>query len=687
TELLISHINYGQWGLNDAEVKAAITLGVISQEKTMFNLYPVTVIALHKKNSETQTLQLNYRDKMAHDGGAVLNQTPVINSIRKSANYGFDPVLRGFKYDQLNVVFNGAQSATAACPNRMDPPTSQMAPNMIDRIEILKGPHALRYGNSFGGTINFVPAALRYAEKNDLYARWSAGYDSNGNNLRTEGLVGMNGKRYDLGIFAAWSEGDDYTDGDNNTVSSSFQRASFGANLGLKIAKRQELRISATRNVAKDVAFVALPMDLRKDHTWMLNASHQIDFQNSSLKKLNSSVYGTFVDHRMDNFLKPLDPRILNAATDATTNTYGGRTEAMWKSGKGILYAGADLRVEEAEGIRTREFLKGPKKGKTFYDNAWQHGQIRKTGLFAEYHLRQNALQFVFSGRLEMNHSTIFDVAEEFANVYPETDATQVNPSLSIGGIKNFKNDISLGLWLGRAQRSGSLTERFINYFSVGQDPYELLGNPQLNPEINNQLDFTFEHKTFKSAIKLDLFMAYLQDNISSVIDTSLTTRLPKLPGVRKFINIDKAFKTGFEVTWSQNLTMNLQHQLSLAYTYAKDLELNEPLPEIAPFDLRYRIFASYLKDKLRPEISFRYVASQKRISKEYGESESPAFSILDLKVAYRLNQFFNITTGVQNLFDSTYYEHLSRSVKGNMPHPIYAPGRNFFLSLSFDLM
>ena len=41
------------------------------------------------------------------------------------------------KYDQLNIVLNGAQCATAACPNRMDPPTSQLAPNTIEKVEIV----------------------------------------------------------------------------------------------------------------------------------------------------------------------------------------------------------------------------------------------------------------------------------------------------------------------------------------------------------------------------------------------------------------------------------------------------------------------------------------------------------------------------------------------------------------------
>ena len=87
---------------------------------------------------------------------------------------------------RYQVVLNGAQSATAACPNRMDPPTSQMAPNMIDRIEILKGPYALRYGSGFGATINFVPSSLRFTTDKDVYGRLSMAYEGNGDIIRGE---------------------------------------------------------------------------------------------------------------------------------------------------------------------------------------------------------------------------------------------------------------------------------------------------------------------------------------------------------------------------------------------------------------------------------------------------------------------------------------------------------------------
>ncbi len=685
--MLLTHLSYGKWELSPVQIQAAIQSGFISRQEQILDLYPVTVIALHSEQEDLQNIKLNYQDKMAHDAGAILNQSPSISSIRKSANYGFDPVLRGFKYDQLNIVLDGGQSAVAACPNRMDPPSSQMAPNMLERVEILKGPHALRYGNGFGGTINFVSTASRFSEHSGIYGRLSGRYGTNGNLGRSEGLLGFSGRHYDLGLFGSLSRGDDYRDGSGNTVPADFLRGSFGSKLGLKLSDQQQLSLGATYNFARDADFAALAMDLRDDDTWLFNLNHRLEFGYGKLQSWNTALYGTFVDHLMDNRLKPLDPRMMNAETAARTRTYGGRTEGKWQFAKTQLYLGGDLKVEEAEGSRVRTFLMGPNNGKVLTDNAWQHGRISKISLFSEYRIIQDRMQWVLSGRLELNQAKVLDVDDAFASVYPTTTVEQINPSLSIGGVRTFSNAFSLGLWLGRAQRSGSLTERYINYFAVGQDPYEMLGNPQLNPEVNHQVDLNFSWKKERTNLQLDVFTAFLTNNISSVIDPDLNPVLPNSPGVRRFINIDRAFKAGFEIGWKQELFAGLQHQLSLAYTYGQDLEREEPLPEIAPLDFRYRLIGSYLKDRLRPEVSFRQVLGQERISTEFGESSTPSFTLLDASIAYQMNKRINFSLGGQNLFDVNYYEHLNRSVRGMAQRPIYAPGRNFFLAMNVSFM
>jgi len=73
----------------------------------------------------------------------------------------------------------------------------------------------------------------------------------------------------------------------------------------------------------------------------------------------------------------------------------------------------------------------------------------------------------------------------------------------------------------------------------------------------------------------------------------------------------------------------------------------------------------------------------QNRVSTEYGERATPSFTLLDAKVAFQLSKSASITAGVNNLFDENYYEHLSRSVRGNNL-PIFAPGRNAFASVNF---
>ncbi len=682
--MTLSHVSYGSWTWTAEDLDQLRRTGVYYRRGTVINLYPATVIAVRPSSRQPgDQVAINYQERLEHDGAAILNQSPAFNSIRKGGNYGFDPVFRGYKYDQLNVVLNGAQSATAACPNRMDPPTSQMAPNMLDRIEVLKGPYALRYGTGFGATINFIPAALRFSSEPGVYGRLSTGYESNGNIARGESRIGFSGAKYDFSLFGAWAQGDDYTSGNGETVPADFSRGSFGANLGLKPAANQQVRVSALYNRARDADFPALPMDLRNDDTWLLNARHDIQLGNQYLQSWNTTLFTSFVDHLMDNRLKPLDPRILNAETVATTYNYGGRTEGVWQFGKNKLFGGADWRVEGAEGIRSRAFLLGPNAGRTVEDNAWQKSRISKTGVFAEYHLTTPALEYVFSGRLELNQADSDDPSAEFTGVYTELRETQLNPSFSVGVVRGKDAAIRTGLWLGRAQRSGGLTERFINYFPVGQDPFEMLGNPQLAPEVNNQVDLTLAWKTAGTALNVDLFASYLQDYISSVIDPALSPRLPMSPGVRQFINIDEAFKTGFEVSWTQQLPLQLQQQFGMAYTYGQDLERDEPLPEIAPLDVRYALTGSYLQDRLRPEVAFRYVVEQSRVSQEFGETVTPSFGLLDVKVGFSVTDQLVLSTGVNNLLDENYYEHLARSVRGTNT-PIFAPGRNVFANLSF---
>ncbi|MGY6523060.1 MAG: TonB-dependent receptor domain-containing protein [Mongoliitalea sp.] len=676
-----SHVLYGKWTFDATELQEAIRLGIVYRTEQSFHLQPVTVISLKQTDEKDQRIMISDQERLHHDAGAILNQNPVVNGIRKSGSFAFDPVMRGFKYEQLNIVIDGLQSAIAACPNRMDPPTSQIALNRIKQVEILKGPHALRYGIGLGGTINFVQEDPNFSSPNGVYGRYSSMYESNGNIWRNEGRVGFSGENHDVGILGSWSTGTDYVDGSGTRVPANFRRGTIGLYGDFSVSKRDLIQMTLNRNFARDVDFPSLAMDLRTDDTWMGSLKHTRTFQNRNLLSLTSSVYLSKVDHLMDNLLRDLTPRMSNARVPATTENFGGRTEGLWKIGNARMYAGIDFRSESAQGIREREFLVGPMAGRVVFDNAWQNSTIEKFGGFMSYHLPLGDYLVSLAGRLDVNHAKAKDTVLEFEVVNPASEVTQLNPGVSLGVKKDINGQWNASIWMASVQRSGSLTERFINYFPVGLDPYEMVGNPNLRAETNNQVDFVLGYQEGKIQIELSAFAAYLTDFITAE-KTNLTPRIATAPGVRQFVNIDRAFKTGLEVAFNQLIGFGFQQQIAFAYTYGQNLVVGEALPEIAPLDARYSLQGNHFNQKLHTAFRLRHVLAQDRVSTIFSEMSTPGFTLVDVDASYTLTSQLSLKMGAQNLFNQTYYEHLNRPI-GADRRPLFAPGRNFFLMLS----
>ncbi|WP_347841239.1 TonB-dependent receptor domain-containing protein [uncultured Draconibacterium sp.] len=685
-ELFLSHLQYGKLVFKNSEVEQFANEGTLRLTESVAFL-PVTVVAVHPTAGDKRKLEFSAQNKLAHDAGSLLEAVPSISSIRKSGAYGFDPVLRGFKYDQINLVLDGSQTASAACPNRMDPAASQIPINMIAEAEVQKGPHSLRYGNAFGGTINFKSSAPAFSEKTKAVGRLGTSYESNGNIFRTEGVAGVSGAKTDFRVFGAYSSGKDYTDGDGVTIPAAFNRLNWGGKFGVKLSNTQQLGLLVSNNIAKDVDFPALPMDLREDNTWLVNASHKAIFYDKVLSSWNTSLYGTMVDHLMDNYDKVLDPRKTDAITDAETRNYGGRSELRFDFKKGFLYLGADYRFESADGYRTRTMLMGPMTGKVFTDNVWQDAEVNRAGVFGEWHITQPGFKFVISGRMDYNSAKANNPDPRFQNIYSDLEPTHVHPSLSFGGTRLFNEKMSLGLWMGMATRSPGIAERYINQFPIGLDPYEMLGNPDLDPEKNNQLDLVYRYQSAKTNLHVNVFTSVLRDYISSEIREDLEPAMATSPGVRQFVNIKKAFIAGFEIGWSQQLTKQLLHDFNVVYTYGENQDIDEALPEIPPMEFSYRLSGNFVDGKVQPELFFRHALKQGRVATSYGETETPAFSVVDAKVSWLINNVFSATGGVQNIFDKAYYEHLSRSVRNAEARPIYSPGRSFYVTLTIHFL
>ncbi|OYW81467.1 MAG: hypothetical protein B7Z27_02045, partial [Sphingobacteriia bacterium 32-37-4] len=211
-----------------------------------------------------------------------------------------------------------------------------------------------------------------------------------------------------------------------------------------------------------------------------------------------------------------------------------------------------------------------------------------------------------------------------------------------------------------------------------------VVGNAQLKPEANTQLDFLVRYQTEKSLLQINFYRAMISQYITTVVDPNLKPIIATSPGVRKYINVEEASMVGFEISYAQQIGRLFNQDISLAYVRGQNRVLQEPLPEINPFELRYKLVAQLLNTKLQPYFNLRHSFAQNRVSTSFNEKATEDFMVVDIGVKVLANKKLQITTAVNNLFDIAYREHLSRFIRPTLP--LNAVGRTWVLMLTHQL-
>ncbi|MFT3844728.1 MAG: TonB-dependent receptor [Lacibacter sp.] len=671
--LILSHISYEEAIITTKQLSSSTGNIIFLEPVSAQMLLPVTVYGL-KGQTPKKTVKLNHADWAQHDAGQVLQQIPGFATIKKSAAFGFDPVFRGLKVEQLNILNDGALTSAAACPNRMDPPTSQIMINQVQQIEIMKGPHSFRYGPSMGGIVNFKTAPPEFSQENKIYGRINTGYETNGEVFRTEGMIGFKSKKIQVSTAGSYSAGNDYKDGRDSSMPSDFNRTALNMNIAFKPKENHMLLVNATRNFARNTDFAALGMDLLSDDTWLVQAGYKTTSKTKWFKHWNTQLFSSFVKHSMGNQLRPTSATTL-MYTDANTQTSGGRTEITVQQKRTLLFFGADAKYETIQGNRIRKILTGTMAGKVFVDSVWQNSSNIRSGIFADLYQQTGMYKISLAARIDLVNAKAGTPSASFKNQYNVLSAFDFNPSISAGISRQFTSSWFAGLWFGRGVRSASITERYINSMTVGLDAYELLGNPQLKPEANNQADLSISFKKTKTSVELNSYISFISDYISSVI-TTIPPRVTSAPGVRQYINIKDVRLFGFELSWLQQWGSMLVQQLSTTYVYGENKTTGKPLPEMQPFEVRFKLEGEFINKKLIPGISIRYSGNQFRNATDFGERITSEFTTADMGVKIIPVNSLHISLEAQNITNKTYREHLARYTSAGKP--LYAQGRSF---------
>jgi len=650
------------------------------------------------KTDPIHTIVSNKYDKNVVQPKNVADLFNSINgfSVIKRGNYAIDPSFRGSQYEQLNIQYDGGTKAMHACPNRMDPITTHIIPEEISKIEIIKGPYTVRYGATFGGVINMVSKKPNYLE-NGFHGKISSGFETNGNATVNMLQLQYIKEKYDVvGNFGYRNFGN-YQDGSNIEIPASFLSTDYGLKMGYNFTDAERIQIQWRQSFGRDVLHAGLPMDTQYDNSSIAS----IDYKKSDLKGVFKSIsakgYYSFVDHLMTN-AKRSTFMMMEASSAVEATSKGGKIELNWQPSKNLdIFSGVDAMLVHRDGGRNRvvkimngNTLPTPKE---FNDKVWQDSYVNDFGVFTEAKWLFKENHLITAGiRYDRVVSDINDPEADFAAVYNLRQRTENNISGTISLKKIISNTITLEAAFGRGVRSANMIERFINHFTINQDPYEYIGNPDLKAEVNNQFEIGFKAKNTSNNIKFagSVFYSDLENFIVGIVDPSKTrkfmpTAQPVNPKV--FRNLDSAYKTGFEASFEANFLENYFVTSEMAYVYAKNKDLNESLPLTPP--LNARVIFGLKKPNYWANLQYNITSSQDEIAPSFGETRTEGYQTLDVRFGFK--PFKNASLGVAaiNVFDKTYRNHLNFSFNnqaGFENTPITEPGRNLtaFFQYSF---
>ncbi|MCT3649044.1 TonB-dependent receptor [Elizabethkingia anophelis] len=633
------------------------------------------------KNNTSNKVSASHSDFLNHDAGNFLTNLPEIGGRRIAGSYATDPVLRGFKYEQLNIVNDGSLTSIQACPSRMDPPASQVNLNIVKEAEIYKGPYQFRFGNSFGGTINFVSIDPKFTEKPVFSGRLSTGYETNGYGTRNELITRLSNRKFNIDLFGSYQKADDYKDGNGNKVPSAFERYSMGSRVSYQWNESNITKAQITTNQARDVKFATGMMNLLKDNTWLYSLKHDMTFQDSIFKKLSLSSYLSEVDHTMGTPDMSMISRI-------KSRSGGGRAELKLQWNNNLLYTGTDFRHDGEKDVPQQK-MEMPNHGSGHsmamgHNNAWQNGQINRLGWFNEYQRHWGRNKITASYRLDYSHATANDPSHYFMMKYGDNlSANQTTHSFSFSYNRVLNQHQQITVLIGRGERSAGITERYINFFPLGNDNYQYIGNPLLKSEKNYQVDIVYSYKSDKLNFQADGFYSRLKDFISSQIAPDIKPTSMMSKGVRQITNIDNAYKAGIEGSVQWNITNYLRTEAGAAYTYAQNMSQDVPLSEIAPLETRLRLEGNFNNITLGAEM--RYTGQQNRTNPLFGEFATKDFTLFNLDARIEVFKNFNVALQLRNIFNRAYTEYLNKTMySSGYTQRFMSPGRNFSLTCSY---
>ncbi len=594
--------------------------------------------------------------------------------------------------------------------------TNWVPAEQIERIEVLRGPAAARYGSgSAGGVVNIITKAPSKEHHGNATVYMNMPEHSE------EGAT----KRFNFGLSGPLADNLSYrvygnlntTDADDEDINEG--RAVVATNAA--VAGREGVRNKDINGLLSWQIDDAQTLDLEAGYSRQGNI-----YTGDSMNNLSGGVVETF-----------RSPWIGRETNTLYRNNYALTHRGDWDFGTTLNY----LQYERTRNNRLKEGLAGGPEGAIYsndfgtieLDSVTAHSEVnlpisavfeQVVTLGAEWNEQQMddgasdlaaiqsiAYPIAFDGEMETRTASLF--IEDNIELRPGTiltpglrydhnDMTGSNWSPALNLSQKLGRDFTLKAGIARAYKVPNLYQSNGSYalYSSGLGCWTgtggcfMLGNDDLDAEtsINKELGIEFDANGYRAS--LTYFRNDYKDKIEAgheVVGTVVANVMGnnRSANVFQWENVPEAVVEGFEGNLSMPLGERLDWNTNFTYMLkSENEETGEPLSIIPEYTVNSTLDWQ-VTEPLAVQATVTWFGKQEPGKYDYkgnvlsgdARREISPYALVGLSANYELSKNWSVGAGVSNLFDKRLYREGNAREAG--AYTYNEPGRTFYTSVS----
>ncbi|MBD1590108.1 TonB-dependent copper receptor [Pseudomonas typographi] len=594
----------------------------------------------------------------ASDGADYLKTIPGFAAIRNGGSNG-DPVLRGLFGSRLNILTNGGQ-ILGACPGRMDAPTSYISPQTYDRLTVIKGPQSVQWGpGASAGTVLFEREPERFGT---LGSRVQASVLAGSRGRLDKTLdAAAGGARGYLRFTGNTSQSDDYRAGHGGHVPSRWYK--WNGEVAAGFTPDTDTLLALTVGKGDGLArYAGRGMDGAQFRRETLGLRFERYNLGGALAAVEARLYYNYADHLMDNYSLRRPP-VMAMASNPDRRTLGARLKATWQWSDWELVSGLDAQANEhrkRSAMGEGAYRQLPRaKDASFTD----YGVFNELTWFADESTRWVAGARVDRAQAQDFRQTLGAGMAAMANPTANQRRTRTLPS----GFVRWEHELpNATVYAGVGH-----VQRFPDYWELFSPKSGPNGSANafaaLKPEKTTQLDTGVHYQGKRLEVWASGYAGLVRDYI--LFDYT--------GGACAVRHIDARILGG-EFGAAYRLGGHLKADATLAYAWGKNTRDGTPLPQQPPLDTRLGL--TYQRETWSAGALWRLASAQHRIDRNAGNvvgrdyQRSAGFGVFSLNGTYRVTEHVTVSTGLDNLFDKRYAEHLNLAGNAGFGYPASDP-------------